>query len=121
MSRGAEIGWQVAQIFGQLHAVDQSNALRQRKFCGSDFARRNHECHFFDVGGNSIRLIETHKALEESLDRTIPMVTLFQYTTVHSLANWLAGNHEKETHSAVLNKPNRQKLLQQRRQLSRKQ
>ncbi|WP_163556993.1 acyl carrier protein, partial [Klebsiella michiganensis] len=41
---------------------------------------------FFDLGCNSASLIRTHKALESALNRTIPIVTLFQYTSLRSLA-----------------------------------
>jgi amino acid adenylation domain-containing protein len=45
---------------------------------------------FFDVGGNSLRLVQAHALLEQELGRGIPLVDLFRFTTVRSLATHLA-------------------------------
>lgn len=41
---------------------------------------------FFDVGGNSARLIMTHRKIETFSERAIPITTLFQHTTIKALA-----------------------------------
>jgi acyl carrier protein len=55
---------------------------------------------FFDVGGTSLLLIAVRTGLQEQLDRQIPVVWMFECTTVRSLAQRLgekaegAGNHD---------------------------
>jgi malonyl CoA-acyl carrier protein transacylase len=44
---------------------------------------------FFDLGGNSLLLIQVHKKLIEIFNKNIPTVTLFQYTTIYALAQHL--------------------------------
>ncbi|BFH14940.1 non-ribosomal peptide synthetase [Paenibacillus melissococcoides] len=46
---------------------------------------------YFEVGGNSINLIQLQSKLQRQLKREVPIVTLFQYPTVHELAAHLAG------------------------------
>lgn len=50
---------------------------------------------FFDLGGHSLLLVRVHSRLSESLNRAIPIVDLFRYTTVHSLAAHLSGAEEE--------------------------
>ncbi len=44
---------------------------------------------FFDAGGHSLLLARVHSRLEEALGRKVPLVDLFQYPTVESLARHL--------------------------------
>lgn len=44
---------------------------------------------FFDLGGNSLRLMQVHGLLQQTFAREIPIVELFQFTTVHALAERL--------------------------------
>lgn len=46
---------------------------------------------FFDVGGDSARLIATHRALEALSQRKLPLVDLFRHTTVRGLSAWLVA------------------------------
>lgn len=46
---------------------------------------------FFDLGGHSLALIRVHTALKAALRRDIPMVDLFKYTRISTLAAYLAG------------------------------
>ncbi|MCU0290079.1 MAG: amino acid adenylation domain-containing protein, partial [Acidobacteria bacterium] len=46
---------------------------------------------FFDIGGNSLSLIRLNSQLKKILKKEIPMVTLFDYPTVASLAGYLKG------------------------------
>jgi amino acid adenylation domain-containing protein len=46
---------------------------------------------FFDVGGNSLLLMQTHVRLEQTLGREIPVVELFRSPTVASLAAALSN------------------------------
>jgi acyl carrier protein len=44
---------------------------------------------FFDLGGNSLNIIEVNTKLQKLVGSDIPVVTLFTYTTVQSLARHL--------------------------------
>ncbi len=44
---------------------------------------------FFDLGAHSLSVAEAHARLQEALGREIPLVDLFQFTTVRSLAEHL--------------------------------
>jgi amino acid adenylation domain-containing protein len=44
---------------------------------------------FFDLGGNSLNIIKLNVLLNQKLGRQIPTVILFQYPTIHSLAQYL--------------------------------
>ncbi|MDQ1349715.1 MAG: polyketide synthase PksJ [Acidobacteriota bacterium] len=48
---------------------------------------------FFDLGGNSLKFIQVNNKLEPYLgkDKEIPVVIMFQYPTIHSLAEYLSG------------------------------
>ncbi|MCU0286951.1 MAG: SDR family NAD(P)-dependent oxidoreductase, partial [Acidobacteria bacterium] len=46
---------------------------------------------FFDLGGNSLKFIEVNNKLEPYLGKEIPIVVMFQYPTIHSLAKHLSG------------------------------
>ena len=45
---------------------------------------------FFDLGGNSLLVVQAQARLRETLGIDLPVVKLFQYPTVGSLANFLA-------------------------------
>ncbi|SFQ71862.1 amino acid adenylation domain-containing protein [Variovorax sp. OK605] len=45
---------------------------------------------FFDLGGHSLLLVRVHRLLEDRLRTAIPLVHLFKYPTVGSLAQWMA-------------------------------
>jgi len=44
---------------------------------------------FFDLGGHSLLLIRAHRLLEDRLQVALPLVNLFKYPTVESLAQWI--------------------------------
>ncbi|KQX86742.1 non-ribosomal peptide synthetase [Variovorax sp. Root473] len=44
---------------------------------------------FFDLGGHSLLLIRAHRLLEDRLQCSFPLVNLFKYPTVESLARWI--------------------------------
>ena len=46
---------------------------------------------FFDLGGNSLRLIEVHSDLQDRVRRDVSVIDLFEYTTVRALAHRLRG------------------------------
>ena len=47
------------------------------------------EDNFFELGANSLLLARVHERLEHMLDRTIPMIALFNHPTVRALAGHL--------------------------------
>ena len=49
---------------------------------------------FFDLGGDSLRLAQVHSELQEAIGRAIPMMTLFQYPTINSIAAHLFSGSE---------------------------
>lgn len=46
---------------------------------------------FFDLGGDSILLVQVHAELQAILNRTFSITDLFQYSSVRSLSNYLEG------------------------------
>ncbi|MEB3358051.1 MAG: amino acid adenylation domain-containing protein [Synechococcales bacterium] len=49
---------------------------------------------FFDLGGNSILLIQVHAAIQEQLNITLPIVELFTYPTVRELSVYLTTRQQ---------------------------
>jgi len=47
---------------------------------------------FFDLGGNSLAMIQAHTQLNEALGRELRMVDLFQHPTVRALARFVEGD-----------------------------
>jgi acyl transferase domain-containing protein len=50
---------------------------------------------FFDLGGTSLDIIKLNTRIKETFDKQIPVASLFQYTTVRSLAGFL-GDEEAD-------------------------
>ncbi len=50
---------------------------------------------FFDLGGNSLRMIQVRSRLQEALKREISMLELFRYPTIRSLAAHLSFPEEE--------------------------
>jgi acyl carrier protein len=46
---------------------------------------------FFDLGGDSLQLIEVHSELQENLGLELSMMDLFEFTTIRTLAGRLNG------------------------------
>ncbi|MGI5254861.1 non-ribosomal peptide synthetase [Actinacidiphila glaucinigra] len=75
---------------------------------------------FFDIGGHSMALGVIHSRLLRELGHAVPMVTLYTYPSVATLAAHLAGGPEPEPGPAAnrlarARQGGRQRLLQQRR------
>jgi len=45
---------------------------------------------FFEVGGNSLLLVQVHSKLRAKLNPELPVVELFRYPTIHALAQYLS-------------------------------
>ncbi len=50
---------------------------------------------FFELGGNSMLLIQVHTRLEVELQRQVPIVELFKYPNIRALAMYLDGTCDK--------------------------
>ena len=59
------------------------------------------EDNFFNIGGDSVRIIRMQAALEKLLRRSVPTPKMFEHYTIKALALYLAGtgkeNHEQES------------------------
>ncbi|MFZ0477716.1 MAG: non-ribosomal peptide synthetase [Terriglobales bacterium] len=58
------------------------------------------EVNFFDIGGDSLSLLEVHAELQKVVDSEIQVVDLFHYTTVRSLAKKLGGGAQRNLQAA---------------------
>jgi acyl-CoA synthetase (AMP-forming)/AMP-acid ligase II/acyl carrier protein len=52
---------------------------------------------FFDLGGRSLQVVQMKSRLKQSLEVDLPVVTLFQYPTVRSLADFIGAESGDET------------------------
>lgn len=50
---------------------------------------------FFDLGGHSLLVVEMHSRLQETLQRTFPVIELFRYTTIADLGGFLDSGSEQ--------------------------
>jgi acyl carrier protein len=76
---------QIAAVFGEILGIDRVGL---------------HDS-FFDLGANSLLLVQVHRKLREVLDHDLPVIGLFQYPTVAALAGHLAGRSSGATPSAM--------------------
>lgn len=61
---------------------------------------------FFDLGGTSMTLLKLNSRLKEEFQKDIPIVTLFQYSTIGTLAGFLGAEtpetgQQKARHEAI--------------------
>lgn len=67
---------------------------------------------FFDLGGHSLLIVQLHSQICQKLNCEIAMVELFQYPTVHSLAQKLSnGNNDDEIIQRASAKANKQREM----------
>lgn len=50
---------------------------------------------FFDLGGNSVMVVQIHHRLKQHLQRDIPLIALFQYPTIDTLAQFLGAQDSR--------------------------
>ena len=70
---------------------------------------------FFDLGGDSLLLLNLHRLLEERLERSLKVLDLFQHTTVRALARHLGGGEEKPRHDKARDLVAKRKAARKRR------
>ncbi|WP_406864128.1 acyl carrier protein [Streptomyces sp. HUAS MG47] len=81
-----------ARADGVLGGGDDLTSLVSELWCEAlGLPEVNPSDNFFDLGGHSVLLHTVQKRLYERLGRDIPLVELFQYPTVRSLADHLGG------------------------------
>jgi len=51
---------------------------------------------FFDIGGNSLLMIQVHSGLQKTLNQDISVVDLFKYPTINALAQFLSQGQDDE-------------------------
>ncbi|MDZ8068511.1 MAG: amino acid adenylation domain-containing protein [Nostoc sp. DedQUE08] len=51
---------------------------------------------FFDLGANSIHIVKAHNKLQNIFNKNIPIIELFQYSTLNSLAQYLSQKIEEK-------------------------
>ena len=105
----------------------RSKALTPRSETEEVIARVWREClgvpvvspedNFFDIGGDSLLLIQVHSRLEETFGITLSVLELFEYVTVSSLAEHLREKRTfteplKEGHARAMIREHSQRTLQ---------
>lgn len=78
---------------------------------------------FFDLGGQSIVMIQIHKRLREVINAEMPITKMFQYPTISSLAQYLSDEaKEQRGYDAIQDRARKQKesLLRQQKNMRRR-
>jgi acyl carrier protein len=72
---------------------------------------------YFELGGTSFDIIRINERLKEVFEIDIPVVTMFRYTTVHSLANYLISSEAAgiRDRSAALERGKRDRMQRLRK------
>jgi fengycin family lipopeptide synthetase D len=78
---------------------------------------------FFDIGGNSLNILQVNQQLNEVLGDSLPVMSMFRYTTIHSLAQFLEQQgikkefeRKKRADTLKKGKRDRQQRYQKRQQ-----
>ncbi len=74
---------------------------------------------FFDVGGNSLLLMQLHQRLEKLLKKKIALNILFTQTTVRDLANYFSNNQNKKEQNNQVRLSKAQERAMKRRAVTR--
>lgn len=70
---------------------------------------------FFDLGGNSVLLVETHSQLQQCLNREISITRLFEFPSIRSLAHFLDSQETGElTFSHLQSRADKQRSSKER-------
>nr|AQV04224.1 SwnK [Chaetothyriaceae sp.] len=87
----------IEAIQSQTMIQPTSELEQQIQAIWSDILGHNHfgiEDNFFNIGGDSVRIIRMQAALEKQLLRPVPTPKLFEHYTVKALAEYLAGTSD---------------------------
>lgn len=64
---------------------------------------------FFDLGGHSLLLAKVHGQLQTALRRDVPMIELFRYPTISTLAKYLSDTPEQQLSSETSDRAEKQR------------
>ena len=64
---------------------------------------------FFDLGGDSILIVEVHAELLQVLDRKLSVTDLFQFPSIRALSNYLDGQGSQVTSSEIADRIRKQR------------
>ncbi len=72
---------------------------------------------FFDLGGDSILLVEVHAELQQTLNRKFSVTDLFQFPSIRALSNYLGGQASQVAGSEIAERIRKQRnaLAKQRK------
>ena len=72
---------------------------------------------FFDLGGDSLSIVQVHDRLQEDLDQAVAVVKLFQYPTIRALAQFLsqAAEQQQSAMAQIEDRVQQQKAARRRR------
>ncbi len=78
---------------------------------------------FFEIGGNSLNILQVNQKINEILEEALPAMSMFRYSTIHSLAQFLeqqemkmALKRKKRIDTLEKSKRNRQLRYEKRQQ-----
>jgi amino acid adenylation domain-containing protein len=78
------------------------------------------ESNFFDIGANSIRIVQIHRKLRDALGKDIPIVEMFKNPTIRSLARYLGESPANEETFKQVSEQAQRRKIERRRRLKRK-
>jgi acyl carrier protein len=64
---------------------------------------------FFDLGGDSILLVEVHAELQQALNRKLSVTDLFQFPSIRALSNYLDGQASQVASSEIAERIRKQR------------
>lgn len=74
------------------------------------------DAHFFDVGGTSLKAVEVLSRINETFDKDLSIVSLFEHSTIRSLADMVEGENEEDDElQQILRKAGSRRLARRRR------
>lgn len=74
------------------------------------------DAHFFDVGGTSLKAVEVLSRINETFDKELSIVSLFEHSTIRSLAGMVEGaSEEDEELQQLLRKAGSRRMARRRR------
>jgi acyl-coenzyme A synthetase/AMP-(fatty) acid ligase/acyl carrier protein len=82
--------------------------------------RLSTHANFFDLGGHSLLMAQVHARLREVLQTEVPVIELFKYPTVNSLAKYFNGRQNRQPVALPTGDrvQKRKEMLNRRRQLT---
>lgn len=96
-------------------ALEETIAKIWQEALGTD--RVSREDNFFEVGGSSLMILQVQQRLQDALQVELPVSTLFQFSTVNTLARHLSGEsgEDAKVQSEVTSRAARQREAAARR------